>query len=286
MTERMVIDFHTHTFPDSIARRTMDALSDKSHLCYYADATAEGLARSMTEKGIRYSVNLPVMTRVEQVEHVNDSLIRQRETLLEKGIITFGGMHPGYPDPRKEIRRLKANGIMGVKLHPAYQGMHLKEAAYKRLLGILSEEGMITLLHTGMDAGYMEENYAPVSEILEVIRDVAPEKLVLAHMGGWQSWKDVEKDLAGAPVWFDTAFSLGKILPKPGHEGMLPYTENLPAEDFCRLTRKHGVDKVLFGTDSPWLDQGWYVNEIRTSGLTEEEQEKVLFRNAEELLAI
>lgn len=70
------------------------------------------------------------------------------------------------------------------------------------------------VIHSGIDIGYPAENFAPVSEVLQVIREVQPPRLVLAHMGSWQAWDQVKKELAGAPVWFDTAYALGAIEPK------------------------------------------------------------------------
>ena len=49
-------------------------------------------------------------------------------------------------------------------------------------------------------------------QILRIIDEIRPEKFVLAHMGNWGLWEDVERDLAGAPVWFDTAFAIAVIL--------------------------------------------------------------------------
>lgn len=286
MPEQIIVDFHTHTFPDAVAHRAMEAMSDAAHLKYYSEATVAGLKETMERSGVHWSVNLPVMTRVDQVEKVNESLIRQNEALRQKGIITFGGLHPDDANFRREIRRLKENGIPGVKMHPAYQGRHVNDIAYKRIFEALSEEGLIILLHTGLDIGFPEDNYAQVPELLEVIREVQPEKMVLAHMGGWQGWDMVEKDLAGAPVWLDTGFSFGTITPKAGQEKELLVNRNLDEGQFVSLVRKHGADRVLFATDFPWTDQKEYVGFIRQCGLTENECAAVLGSNALKLLGM
>ena len=49
----MVIDFHTHAFPDKIAKRAVDKLADASGgLTPYTDGTADGLARRTRESGV------------------------------------------------------------------------------------------------------------------------------------------------------------------------------------------------------------------------------------------
>ena len=282
----MIIDFHTHCFPESISVRTMETLSQKGHIRYYTEATSDALAWNMKQSDVDYSVNLPVMTKPEQVPKVNDRMIRQKEELFQNGIITFGGLHPAYEDYRSEIRKLKDAGIKGIKLHPAYQGIHINDIAYKRIIGAISEAGLITLVHSGLDVGFMGQNFASVPELLEVVNEVRPEKFVLAHMGGWQGWDDVERDLAGAPVWLDTAFSLGPIEPRPGEESLMPLKENLNEERFVRLARKHGIDKVLFATDSPWARQREYIDFVKQSSLTTVEKDHIFSGNALSLLEL
>ena len=254
----MIIDFHTHTFPGKISSRVVRKLGMAAHIRAYTDGSMEGLTASMALAGADYSVNLPVMTSPEQVEKINSSMIQHRESLLSQGIIAFGGMHPDYPDYKKEIRRLRENHIAGIKIHPAYQNINLDDIRMLRIIDCASEEGLITLTHAGMDIGIYDRNYCSVAHILKVIDEVHPEKFVLAHMGNWDCWQEVEQDLAGAPVWLDTAFSIGPIAKNPATDET-PYEEmNLTDEDFIRLCRKHGTDHILFATDSPWQDQADY----------------------------
>jgi hypothetical protein len=81
-------------------------------------------------------------------------------------------------------------------------------------------------------------------------------------------WKEVERYILDLPMYFDTA----------------ALREFLPAGEFLRLTRKHGVERVLFGTDSPWYDQGEDVRWLDSMDLTSNEKEMILHKNAEQLL--
>lgn len=282
----MIIDFHTHTFPSKIASRVVEQLATAGHIEYYSDGSAEKLAASMKESGIDYSVNLPVMTRVDQVESVNSSLIKRKEELFEEGIITFGGLHPDYENYEEEIKKLVDAGIKGVKFHPAYQGVYINDIRYKRIVSKLSEAGLISIFHTGWDVGYPYDDFASVKGILELIEDVHPEKLVLAHFGGWQNWADVRKYLAGAPVWFDTAVCFGTIKYRDDGAEHAPFYLSLSEEEFVLTARTVGVEKVLFASDSPWAPQGMYVDFVKNSSLTEEEKDMVFSLNARKLLGI
>lgn len=280
----MIIDFHTHTFPDAICEKVIHKLSLASCTKAFSDGSMSALLHSMKKAGIQYSVNLPVMTSPEQVEKINRSMIENREALFSQGIIAFGGMHPDYGDYRSELKRLKAGNIQGIKLHPAYQNVNLDDIRMLRIIEAASELGLIVLIHAGIDIGIYDHNYSSVPQILKVIKEIQPEKFVLAHMGNWGCFNDVERDLAGAPVYMDTAFAVGAIAPSPDTEKKPILESNLSNEQFVRIVKKHGADKILFATDSPWEEQKDYIGRIEAMALTDEEKAMILGENAAKLL--
>ena len=266
----MVIDFHTHIFPDRIANRTLEVLSAAGGIPAHTDGTASGLAASMAEAGIGLCVNLPVMTSPLQVHKVNESLYRNRGLHQDLGILSFAGIHPDLDTYADELRLRKEQGFIGIKLHPAYQRCDLDDPRFLHIIDCACNLGLVILTHAGADIGIPGHNYASVDMILNVIQQVHPEKFVLAHMGGWNAWKEVSSCLAGAPVFFDTAFSVGE-------NGMEP-------DEFFTLCRKHGTDRILFATDSPWAGQRTYINTIRNLPFTEQEKCAVFAGNASKLL--
>lgn len=283
----MIIDFHVHTFPDKIALNTVENLSKLSCTQYFTDGSVQGLLTSMQEASVSYSVNLPVMTHENQVEKVNSSMIAGREHLAEQGIITFGGMHPDYTDYKSELLRLKQSGIPGIKLHPAYQHTDLTDMKMMHIIDYASQLGLITLIHAGIDIGIYDHNYADVKQILTIINEIRPQKFVLAHMGNWACWHEVEQDLAGAPVYMDTAFSIGPLTPRKTGCDKAPYlSSNLSDDDFVRIVRKHGSDKILFATDSPWESQKDYISRIENTSLSTKEKEMIFCTNASHLLSM
>jgi predicted TIM-barrel fold metal-dependent hydrolase len=105
-------------------------------------------------------------------------------------------------------------------------------------------------------------------------------------MGGWGEWEDVERNIAGADVWLDTAFSIGPIYPNAEDPVPPIASYNLTDEDFVRLSRKHGTDRILFATDSPWASQLDYAERIRSLPFSEEEREQIFSENAVRLLKL
>ncbi len=280
----MIIDFHIHTFPDKIASRTITMLAGKCHCKPYSDSSLGAQVDSMKRAGVDWSVALPVMTKPEQSLKLNTGFVANRDWYLEQGIIPFGGLHPDNEDYKDEIKMLREGGILGIKLHPAYQGIHFDDIRYMRIIECACENGLIVLTHAGWDIGIYDQNYCSVPQVLNVINTVHPDKLVLAHMGGWEDWKNVESDLAGAPVWFDTAFSIGAVVKNPTCTEPPLVDHNLLDEDFVRLARKHGTDRILFATDYPWADQEDYIRRINGMDLNAEEKEQIFSGNALALL--
>lgn len=260
-----MIDFHTHIFPNKIAKQTLDILKVKCETEPYTDATAEGLRASAAEAGIDCSVLLPVATKPKQFESINRFAMQFRG---EDRLLSFGGIHPETEDYRGELKFLKDHGFKGIKLHPDYQQEFIDDIKYKRIISYACELGLIVTTHAGFDPGYKDVTHCTPERIIDMVEDVRPDKLVLAHMGGFLMWDQVEKYLLGIPAWFDTGV-------------VFDYIED---EQFMRIARKQGVDRILFATDSPWADQKAFVEHLNGLPLTETEKQMIFHSNAEKLL--
>lgn len=279
----MIIDMHTHTFPEKIADKALEKLSKLSGTVYFTNGTESGLKSSMKQAGIDYSVILPVATSAEQVSKINEGVIVLKEKRFEEGIISFGAMHPEYENPKQEILKLKEAGVQGIKLHPAYVGTDFDDIRFLRILDACAEQDLAVTVHSGIDIGIPDKDYCSTKMILNVLSQIDFEKLILAHMGGWQCWDAVKKDLAGAPLFYDTSFSYGPITPRPDRdpkETPVQMTES----QFVELCRVLSCDRILFGTDCPWGDQKAEVDRFMNLPLTDSEKELILSNNARKIL--
>lgn len=280
----MRIDFHTHIFPEAIAARTIAKLEKSARTASYADGTADGLRASMAQADIDYSVILPVVTRPGQTDTVNRVAIDTNDHHEETGLISLGGIHPDNGDYRRILRSLSENGIRGIKLHPVYQQTDFDDIRYMRIIDCACENSLIVVTHAGYDISFPEESQVTPEHILPVLDAVKPDKLVLAHMGGWRCWDEVERNLAGAPVWLDTSFTISPIRPAKDTLRSPEESHTLSLEQFCRIIRKHGCERILFGSDSPWSSQKESVDLLAGSGLTPKECTAILEKNGEKLL--
>ncbi len=281
------VDCHTHTFPAKIAAAALETLSGNSHTRPFTDGTAEGLGQAIRAAGVDRAVVLPVATSPRQVAKVNDASIAINGHTAETGLLSFGCMHPDFPDWHGELGRLAAAGIRGVKLHPVYQHVPVDDPRCVRILARCAELGLAVTIHAGIDIGFPENDEASPERLDRAIRQAGEGTYILAHMGGWRQWEQAADLLAGRGLYIDTAFSLGRLSPKgdgfPWDEASL---RMMTPEDFVRQARAFGTDHVLFGTDSPWAEEGQAVADILALPLTEAEKEAILHANAERLLGL
>ena len=177
----MIIDFHTHSFPDELAVKTIPYLESKAGFIAKTDGTISGLEKSMEEAKIDISVLLPVVTNPKQTIKINNCAIENNK--LEK-FISFGGMHPDCDFYEEELKRLKDNGIKGIKFHPDYQNTFFDDDRYVRIIDKAFELGLIVITHSGIDYGSIEEVKVTPTRVKNLLSKLNHKGiLVLAHMG-------------------------------------------------------------------------------------------------------
>ena len=281
----MIIDFHTHTFPEKIAARAIESLAAASHTKPFTDGTVAGLSASMASSGIDRAVVLPVATNPRQVIHVNDASIALNQAGPGTGVYSFGCMHPDFPDCKAELRRLAEHGVRGIKLHPIYQGVDFDDPRYLRILEACGELGLAVLIHAGLDVGFPGVVHASPGMIRSALRKVGPLTLILAHMGGWRCWDEVLDTLPDTGAYIDTSFSLGAMTPSgDGHYKTAEELALLDEARFLALINAFTPERVLFGTDCPWGDQAAELRRIRALPLAPEDLQAILGGNALRLM--
>ena len=262
----MIIDFHTHMFPDKIAKGTIDYLTGICKTKPYTDGTYEGLKKETLESEVDLSIALPIATKPSQFESVNIFASRYQE----KPVLSFGSIHPDCENYKAKLRQIKEMGLKGIKLHPDYQEVYFNDIRYKRIISYAFELDLIISVHAGADPKCPDDIHCTPKMSAEVIQETGAGKLVLAHMGGNELWDEVEEYLVGQDVYFDTGVVLGRM----------------KEEQFLRIVRSHGADKILFATDSPWGGQKEFLEIINKMPLTDMERKKILGGNACKLLKI
>lgn len=281
----MVIDFHTHTFPDALAPRAVGELAESADMMNYSDGTVSGLRASMERAGVDVSLAAPVVTKPHQTEGINRAAQGINDSFTGRGVLSLGGIHPDTECPERVLEDLKARGFRGIKLHPLFQGTDIDDRRNLRIIEKCAELDMIVLIHAGLDPTFPGTEHASPKQILHMLRQVPYGKIVLAHLGAMGQWFEAE-EIYGQNVYLDTACTLYPWRNRRGgitdFEGYIALTN----EQFTGLVRRHGADRVLFGSDSPWTDQLESRTLLDSSGLTDAELRAVLGGNAAKLLGL
>ncbi|MBO5314803.1 MAG: amidohydrolase family protein [Clostridia bacterium] len=266
----MIIDFHTHSFPDSLAPKAMASLaitfSSIAAIKPQTDGTAGGAKKILSDAGISKAVVCNIATNARQETKVNDYAI----SLLADGFFyPFGSVHPDSEKIESELDRLKSAGIKGIKLHPDYVKIPLNDPRYNRIFEALTDRQMLVVVHAGFDPISPDKIHATAEMFRGVIEKYPDLKIVAAHMGGYAKAKDVYENLVGTGIYFDTSLSSMREDEK---------------EILYKILREHDENKILFGTDTPWSVAKAEIEFIKNAPISEEYKEKIFYKNALALL--
>ena len=263
----MIIDVHAHIYPDKIAAKAVRSIGE-----FYQwpnmemDGTVDGLLAASKEAGIDLSIVHSAAVSPARVKSVNDFIASTVEAHADR-LLGFGSMHPDYEDIGKELDRMMAMGLRGVKLHPDTQQFMMDSPASIKMLEAMEERRLPVLIHTG-DTRYPFSNPERVARALDHVPNLVA---ICAHLGGWSMWSNGWKILAGREdVYVDCSSSLYAITP----------------EEAVKVIHRYGAKRVFFGTDHPMWNPVGEVKRFNALPLTEEERELILHKNIEQLLKL
>ncbi|MDO8733799.1 MAG: amidohydrolase family protein [Elusimicrobiota bacterium] len=262
----MIIDFHTHAFPDKLADSAIAKLTYPSKIKPFFDGTVSGLLKSMDEAGIEKSVVLNIATKPSQTENI----IKWCKEIKGERIIPFASIHPDNKKAGDLIKKISGEGLPGIKLHPMYQNFYLDDEKMLFIYEEIVKNNLILLFHIGFDIAFPDDRKAEIRRLKKVVQKFPELKIIAAHTGGWRMWDEVLQDIAGFDIWFETSMTL-------------KYIED--RKIFLEILKKHPSDKIMFGTDAPWTNQKEEVKLMRDiRDISEDLKEKIFSGNAKKLL--
>ena len=199
----------------------------------------------------------------DKVETINDFILD--ECNKHKEFIGFGAMHPDYDNPEKEIERIKALGLKGIKIHPDTQLFNVDDEKMFPIYEILSDNLPI-LIHCG-DYRYDFSHPKRLARVL----DLFPRLTVIgAHFGGWSMPDLALEYLKKRNCFLDTSSSFFCTGVKRAEE----------------LIKIYGTDRIVFGTDFPMWNAKEELEKFLSMKLSSKKKEQILYKNAKNLLNI
>ncbi len=257
-----IIDFHTHIYPDKIADRATVAIGNFYNLQMERVGSLETLLENSEKAGIDRCVVHSVATSPKQVETINDFIKAEVDAHPDR-LSGFGTLHQDYEDKIGEAQRIIDMGLKGIKLHPDTQMFNVDDERMLPLYDCVQGK-LPVLLHCG-DYRY---DFSHPRRVARICRMFPKLTVIGAHFGGWSVWEEAYEYLKDTNCMLDTSSSSALTGP----------------ELFEKLIHAYGADRLLFGTDFPMWDSVEELKRFMNVRLTNEEREKILFRNAENLL--
>jgi predicted TIM-barrel fold metal-dependent hydrolase len=257
----MVIDFHSHVYPDKIASKAVDNIGEFYRLSMHGKGTVQELLESGRTGGIDRFVVFSAAAIPGQTGRINDYIASVCKEHPE--CTGFGTLHPDMPDPGEEIDRILSLGLKGLKFHPDMQKFNIDSHRMMKIYSLI-EGKLPVIFHTG-DYRYSYSHPARLRAVL----DKYPKLIAIAaHFGGWSIFDMALEHLRDPFCYFDISSSL-------------PYLGKKRAAELIRI---YGSRRFLFGSDYPMWDPGQCLREFLELDLTDSEKESILYKNALEIL--
>lgn len=263
---KKLIDAHTHIFPDAIAQRAADNIGNYYGIPMKGNGTAAMLKeRAPKDMDCRFIISAAAM-KAKNVVTGNNFLLDA--AAWDKAFIPFGSFHPdmGEKEALAEIERIAQAGIRGIKIHSDFQHLYIDQPDLMPLYRKCAELGLPVLFHVGD----VNTDYSTPKRMYNLCSAMPNLKVIAAHLGGYSMWADAEKYLVGTDVYMDCSESV-------------PWMTEAETYD---LIKRHGVDKVMFGSDFPVFCTDEYFGLIDKLPFTAEEKEQLYHGTAEKLLGL
>jgi predicted TIM-barrel fold metal-dependent hydrolase len=277
----MIIDFHTHLFPESICSgRQCYCGSDPAFGMLYRSPTSRlvrvpELLAAMDENGVDQSVVFGFPWQDPELFKMHNDCIMEAVQKHPGRLIGFGCFDPSSSTAAKEAERCLDAGLAGIGELAFYRSGIEDEslAQMAPVMAVCRERGRPVLIHTNEPVGHNYPGKTPntLAQIYRLIERFSENTIVLAHWGGGLFFfnllkKEVKDRLKN--VYFDTAAS--------------PYLYD-PA--IYRIAIELvGVEKILFGSDYPLIEPQRYFKELDSLQLSTEQRAHICGLNAAHLL--
>jgi len=272
----MIIDAHTHTFPEHIAKRALQKLVENAGhtLAPVSDGTVAGLLHAMRTAQVDRAVLCPIATRPEHAADILAEACAIRDGArgddAARHLIPLASVHPADPKWAKHLQAVADADIRGVKIHPYYQAFVLDAPDTLAFLKRCCDLNLIVLCHCGYDIGFPRDPVCGPERVTHVIHEIPSLRFIAAHLGGWMDWEASVNHLLGESVFLDTS--------------VLRHGAEDP--NALRILREHDPAKLLFATDAPWASHEDGIRFIRAAGLPATAEAAILGDNARRLFAL
>ena len=277
----MIIDFHTHIFPEAIRNNREKYFPSESAFKLLYDSSgsklvgAKEIVAAMDEQGVDRSVVFGFPWKASATFKMQNDYVMEVVTRYPDRLVGLCCFDPFNKEAVPEARRCLESGLSGIGEIAFYQS-GIDDTALDMLTPLMEiclDKDLVFLIHTNEPVGHRYPGKTPntLKQLYTLVTRFSENKIVLAHWGGGIFFfnllkKEVKERLKN--VYFDTAAS--------------PFLYD--PEIYRYAAEIAGVDKILFGSDFPLLKPERYFKEFENAGLSKAQIDAISGMNAAKLL--
>jgi predicted TIM-barrel fold metal-dependent hydrolase len=223
-----------------------------------ASQTAAELIARIDLVGVDRAVVFPFVEGDFDNDVIDEAIAQAPERL-----IPFCAVNPWHRQAAvDELYRRAEQGYRGVKLHPTLHGYHLSDPGLvDPIFAAVRETGMVVICHGASDL------YNSPLEFARIALRFPQVPLLMAHSGTFWS--------------HDQAVEVARDVPNIFLE-----TARVPVFEVAESVRELGPEKVVWGTDSPFVDYDMEFTKMRRVADSEAAHEMVVGGNLARILGL
>ena len=171
----------------------------------------------------------------------------------EPSLVGFGSINFERNDLKDQVKHIKASGLLGIKIHPAYQEVKVDSPQLFEVYEQAEKEDLFLSFHTGLHWHRIRDYQMLLFD--EVAYNFPKLRFTMEHMGGYSFFKEallvmnnnsrdeIQHVFAG---W--TSIPMGEDEFGNLRRGVWSLTD----DDLCDLIYQTGPERSMFGLDFPY----------------------------------
>lgn len=205
----------------------------------------------------------------------------------DDSLVGFGTIDFDAGETGKQVERIASLGLRGIKIHPAYQEVHILSDACREVYAAAQELGLFLSFHTGLHWHRLADYNVLLFD--EVAWHYPRLRLSMEHVGGYHFFREAlavilnNKRAAPFPTVYAGWTSVGT------HDEKIPSGWSLSDTELQTIILQSGNGRSIFGLDFPYCtpeDTRAFIRRIETLDIPQEAKEGVLGKNLADALGI
>ena len=242
-----IIDFHAHLGPFI-----------NMHLPWN---DADAVVHMMDLCGIDKTIVSPTPGLSSDLVYGNDMMIDAIKSHRGRlyGACYANGHYPGLSVDELERCFAEEKHVVLIKIHPIIASCRMDDRRMKGIYEFASKRKLFIIVHTWLD----NDNYGGPDIFASVVKEYPDINWLMGHSGGdFGSYRAVEIAQEFPNVFLDLTLS---------------YCVAQQVEFFVK---EIGADRIIFGTDNPFLDPRPQIGKLFLAGIPQEDKVKIAGENA------